>query len=254
VLSYFAPHKTRGLIVVICLLLEAALGLAPAIVFKAVIDYLARPGGHFGQLALLVVAAAGSVLVGGLISVAESYVTALISQDIVFELRKELFEALIDQPVSFFTKSRSGDMMSRLSNDIDGVEDVVTDTVFGVVHNTLVTVFDARTDAEFQLATHDRGAAAHPTHRLSTPTLNSSSRPTSTPPCTSGNSWPSPRRWPDQPAPAGPDQAGRARDPRSGQVTAEPAQRPAEDPAAVPAPLNDDLTGRAQLIAHASRR
>ncbi len=140
VLSYFAPHKTRGLIVVACLLVEAALGLAPAIVFKAVIDYLARPGGHFGHLALLVVAGVGSVLVGGLVSVAESYVTALISQDIVFELRKELFEALIDQPVSFFTKSRSGDMMSRLSNDIDGVEDVVTDTVFGVVHNTLVTV------------------------------------------------------------------------------------------------------------------
>jgi ATP-binding cassette subfamily B protein len=140
VLSYFAPHKTRGLIVVVCLLVEAALGLAPAIVFKAVIDYLARPGGQFGHLALLVVAGVGSVLVGGLVSVAESYVTALISQDIVFELRKELFEALIDQPVSFFTKSRSGDMMSRLSNDIDGVEDVVTDTVFGVVHNTLVTV------------------------------------------------------------------------------------------------------------------
>jgi ATP-binding cassette subfamily B protein len=108
VLSYFAPHKTRGLIVVICLLLEAALGLAPAIVFKAVIDYLARPGGHFGHLALLVVAGAGSVLVGGLISVAESYVTALISQDIVFALRKELFEALIDQPVSFFTRAGPG--------------------------------------------------------------------------------------------------------------------------------------------------
>jgi ATP-binding cassette subfamily B protein len=140
VLSYFAPHKARGLIVVGCLLIEAALGLAPAIVFKAVIDYLARPGGHFGHLALLVVLGVGSVLLGGLVSVAESYVTALISQDIVFQLRKELFEALIDRPVSFFTRSRSGDMMSRLSNDIDGVEDVVTDTVFGVVHNTLVTV------------------------------------------------------------------------------------------------------------------
>ena len=89
---------------------------------------------------MLVVAGVGSVLAGGLVSVAESYVTALISQDIVFQLRKQLFENLIAQPVAFFTRSRSGDMMSRMSNDIDGVEDVVTDTVFGVVHNTLVAV------------------------------------------------------------------------------------------------------------------
>jgi ATP-binding cassette subfamily B protein len=140
VFSYFAPHKRRGLAVVGFLALDAALGLAPALVFKNVIDYLARPGGHFGHLALLVAAGIGAVIAGGLISVAESYVTSLISQDIVYHLRKQLFENLLEQPVSFFTKSRSGDVMSRMSNDIDGVEDVVTDTVFGVVNNLLVGV------------------------------------------------------------------------------------------------------------------
>jgi ATP-binding cassette subfamily B protein len=51
-----------------------------------------------------------------------------------------LFGRLLDQPVGFFTDRRSGDLLSRLNTDIDGVEDVVTDTVFGLVSSVLVTI------------------------------------------------------------------------------------------------------------------
>jgi hypothetical protein len=54
--------------VVACPLVEAVLGLAPAIVFKDVIDYLANPGGSFAHLALLVSVGVGAVLLGGLMS------------------------------------------------------------------------------------------------------------------------------------------------------------------------------------------
>jgi ATP-binding cassette, subfamily B, bacterial len=140
VFSYFAPHKKRGLVVMACIAVGVTLELAPAVMFRALIDYLGRPDGQFAHVLLLVGAAIGAVVVGGLITVAESYVIALISQDIVFELRRQLFESLIEQPVSFFTKSRSGDVMSRMSNDIGGVEDVVGDTVFGIISNALVAV------------------------------------------------------------------------------------------------------------------
>jgi ATP-binding cassette subfamily B protein len=140
VFSYFAPHKKRGLVVMACIAVGVTLELAPAVMFRALIDYLGRPDGQFAHVLLLVGAAIGAVVVGGLITVAESYVIALISQDIVFELRRQLFESLIEQPVAFFTKSRSGDVMSRMSNDIGGVEDVVGDTVFGIISNALVAV------------------------------------------------------------------------------------------------------------------
>src|SRR5262249_44549789 len=52
----------------------------------------------------------------------------------------QLFGRLLDQPVGFFTDRRSGDLLSRINTDIDGVEDVVTDTVFGLVSSVLVTI------------------------------------------------------------------------------------------------------------------
>jgi len=140
VFSYFRPYRRRGLLVLACVAVEAVLGLAPAVVFKALIDYLAHPGGVFTHVLLLVGAGIAAAIAGGLIGVVESYLTSLISQGIISELRRQLFDRLLDQSVGFFTKSRSGEVMSRLTNDVDGVEDVVTDTVFGLFRNALVTV------------------------------------------------------------------------------------------------------------------
>jgi len=72
--------------------------------------------------------------------VGEAYLSTRISQGIVATLRRQLFGRLLDQPVGFFTDRRSGDLLSRINTDIDGVEDVVTDTVFGLVSSVLVTI------------------------------------------------------------------------------------------------------------------
>jgi ATP-binding cassette subfamily B protein len=139
VLSYFHPHRRAGLVVVACIAAQAVLGLAPAVVFKSVIDGLAEPHPAFAHVALLVGAGIGAALLGGLIGVAESYLSTLISQGIVATLRSELFASLLDQPVGFFTGHKAGDLLSRINTDIDGVEDVVTDTVFGLISNVIVT-------------------------------------------------------------------------------------------------------------------
>ena len=140
VLAYFGPYRGPGLIVVACIAVQAVLGLAPAVVFKALIDALAHPHPSFARVGLLVAAGIGAALLGGLVGVAESYLSTLISQGIVATLRSQLFEALLDQPVGFFTGHKAGDLLSRINTDIDGVEDVVTDTVFGLIANVLVTV------------------------------------------------------------------------------------------------------------------
>jgi len=140
VLSYFRPYRRPGLIVVACIAVQAVLGLAPAIVFKSLIDTLARPHPSFGHVALLVAAGIGAAAAGGLVGVAAAYESTVTSQGIVATLRRQLFTRLLDQPVSFFTHRRAGDLLSRINTDIDGVEDVVTDTVFGLVSNALVTI------------------------------------------------------------------------------------------------------------------
>lgn len=141
VFGYFRPYRARGARVLVCIVGDALLGLAPALVFKALIDYLARPAGHhFTHVLLFVGLGLAAAVAGGLLGVAESYLSAQISQGILFELRHQLFDRLLDQSVGFFTKSRSGDVLSRMGNDVNGVQDVVTETLFGLARNLLVTI------------------------------------------------------------------------------------------------------------------
>src|SRR5215469_16102337 len=140
VLSYFGPYRRPGVLIVMCVAVQAVLGLAPAVVFKSLIDTLAHPHPSFAHVGLLVAAGIGAAIAGGLTGVAEAYLSTRISQGIVATLRGQLFGRLLDQPVGFFTHRKAGDLLSRINTDIDGVEDVVTDTVFGLASSVLVTV------------------------------------------------------------------------------------------------------------------
>jgi ATP-binding cassette, subfamily B, bacterial len=64
----------------------------------------------------------------------------LISQGIIFDLREQVFDRLVHQSVGFYTSNRAGEVMSRIGNDVNGIENVVADTIFGVARNALVTV------------------------------------------------------------------------------------------------------------------
>jgi len=140
VLAYFRPYSRPGLLVVACIAVQAVLGLAPAVVFQRLINTLASRHPSFAHVGLLVAAGIGAAVAGGLTGVGQAYLSTVISQGIVARLRRQLFSRLLDQPVAFFTRRKAGDLLSRINTDIDGVEDVVTDTVFGLVSSTLVTV------------------------------------------------------------------------------------------------------------------
>jgi ATP-binding cassette subfamily B protein len=136
----FLPHWRPALFVLFCIGAGSGLGLVPALVTKALIDYLTHPRGGFGPLALIVSAGVAATLAAGLLGVAQAFLTNTISQGIMFDLRRELFGRLVTQSVGFFTSSRTGDLLSRMNNDIGGVEDVVADTIFGFVSALIIGV------------------------------------------------------------------------------------------------------------------
>jgi ATP-binding cassette, subfamily B, bacterial len=138
VLAYFRPYWRAGLLALGCLGAGALLGLAPALVFRALIDYLGGDAPSFGHVALLVGAGIAAATAGGLIGLAESYLTERISQGIIFDLREQLFDRLMHQSVGFYTHNRAGEVMSRIGNDVNDIENVVADTVFGVANNAIV--------------------------------------------------------------------------------------------------------------------
>jgi ATP-binding cassette, subfamily B, bacterial len=140
VLGYFRPYWRAGLLALGCIGAGAVLGLAPALVFRALIDYLGSADPAFGHVALLVGAGLGAAIAGGLVGLAQAYLEERISQGIIFDLREQLFDRLLHQSVGFYTSHRAGEVMSRIGNDVNDIENVVADTVFGVVRNAIVTV------------------------------------------------------------------------------------------------------------------
>lgn len=140
VFGYFRPYWRPGAVALACILGQAVLGLAPALVFKTLIDYLSKPHIAFGHVAVVVAAGFAAAIAGGLLGVAESYLTETISQGIVYDLREQMFGSLLGQSVAFFTHSRFGDVMSRITNDVTGIEDVIASTVLGLARAGIVAI------------------------------------------------------------------------------------------------------------------
>jgi ATP-binding cassette, subfamily B, bacterial len=140
VFGTFRPYTRLGLLALACIAFGAALGLVPALLAKSLIDYLTRPSPVFSHVGVLVAATFAAAIVGGLVGVGESYLRARISEGIMADLREALFGRVIRQTVSFYTHSRTGDVLSRMENDVGRVDDVVSSTVFGLVESALTVV------------------------------------------------------------------------------------------------------------------
>jgi len=138
VFSYFIPYWRLAMVVLACIGVAAALGLIPALVTRELINYLTARHGGFSFVAILIGILVGSSLLGGLIGVLQSYFSNRISQSIMFDLRNQLFDRVLKQSMAFFTGTRTGDVMSRLSNDVNGVQSVVSDTIFSLVNNVVI--------------------------------------------------------------------------------------------------------------------
>jgi ATP-binding cassette subfamily B protein len=135
--SYFRPYWRRGLISVAAISAGAVLALVPALVSKALIDHLSAHDAHFSYIAFLVAGGLVAAIASGLVGVADAYVSTSISQGIMSDLRWQLFDRLLGHSVGFFTRSRTGDVMSRINNDVGRIEDVVSDTIFGVIRSLI---------------------------------------------------------------------------------------------------------------------
>jgi ATP-binding cassette subfamily B protein len=136
---YFRPYWRHGLLVLICVSAIATIGLVPPLLIRAVVD-VAIPS---ADVSLLVVLAAGMVAapaLAGLLGVAQTYLNTLISQRVMFDLRNELYAHLQSLSLRFFTATKTGDIMSRLNNDVSGVSRVVGETMTQTVMQALLLI------------------------------------------------------------------------------------------------------------------
>jgi len=146
ILAYFAPYWRQEVLVLACIFVTSALGQLPPFFTKLVIDDAIR-NRDLHALALYVGAMIASALAATGIGVWQGYLNALVGEGIMRDMRDALVRHLHRMPLSFFTSTKTGEIMNRVSNDVDAVDSVVTGTMVTVVTNvamiltTLIAIF-----------------------------------------------------------------------------------------------------------------
>lgn len=144
ILSYFKPYWKLMIMMFITIIMTSALGVVPSILTKNIID-IALPKRSAGLLVIYVVLSFSVSLVLNLISVAQSYLNTLVSKSIIRDLRKGMYKHLQNMPLEFFSNVKSGEITSRLSNDIGGIESVFSSTFIQIIQGIFVFVITAAT-------------------------------------------------------------------------------------------------------------
>ncbi|HET7808072.1 MAG TPA: ABC transporter ATP-binding protein, partial [Gaiellaceae bacterium] len=133
------PYKTRSLLSIVALLLATATALAPPYLSKYAIDEgIAQH--DLNKLWWIV----GAFLVAGLLNwgltYAQTYLTGWVGERILADLRNRLFDHLQDLSLGFYERNRAGVIISRLTNDVEAIDQLVTDGVTSLVQNTLTLI------------------------------------------------------------------------------------------------------------------
>lgn len=129
----FRPYQLRlgallGLIVV-----SAALGVVPAFLLKRALEAIAR--GDTRALSANAAGMIGIAVATGVLGVVQTLLSNQVGQRVMHDLRAAVFRHLQRLSLAFFTRTRTGEVQSRISNDIGGVQNVVTNTATSIASN-----------------------------------------------------------------------------------------------------------------------
>ena len=131
------PYKVSIIGFLVSILLAAAIALVPPFVFRAIIDD-AIPSGNRGRIWWLASFAIAAALFDAVLAITQRWYSSRIGEGLIYDLRVALFDKVQRMPVAFFTRTQTGSLMSRLSNDVVGAQSAVTSTLGSVVSNVVV--------------------------------------------------------------------------------------------------------------------
>jgi ATP-binding cassette subfamily B protein len=146
IVALFVPFRSKIILTMVLVVLGAALAVLPPLLVKQAFDVGLFPtdGGSPNLVALaeIVGVMVALFIIAALLGVWQTYLTATVGNSVMGALRIKLFSQLQAMELSFFTRTKTGIIQSRLQNDVGGVANVLTNTVSSVLGNT-VTVISA---------------------------------------------------------------------------------------------------------------
>ncbi len=139
VAKYAQPYWWRASLLVIAITVSSLLNLISPLLYRDLLDN-ALPNADVARLNLLALGLVGLPITARLIGIAQSYLSASVGEGIIYDLRKTLYAHMQQMSLRFFTHTKTGEMMSRLNNDVHGAQQAITGTLVNLVTNIIALI------------------------------------------------------------------------------------------------------------------
>ena len=137
--ALFRDHRMPLAVVVLIIVASSIVGMASPFLLRAVIDD-ALPRQNVHLLIALVVGMIAVAAITAVLGVVQTWISTAVGQRVMHRLRVDVFTHLQRQSIGFFTRTRTGEVQSRITNDIGGMEAVVTSTATSVAANLTTAI------------------------------------------------------------------------------------------------------------------
>ncbi|NNC43940.1 MAG: ABC transporter ATP-binding protein [Acidimicrobiia bacterium] len=139
VFEYARPYLRYLIIVLVSIAFIGIVTLAPPLLIRDLID-IAIPAKDIGRVTLLGIGMVAVPLLNGAIGLVQRWASSTAGEGIIFDLRRQLFGHLGSMSLGFFTNTRTGELNSRLNNDVVGAQQAITGTLVSLVSNAFSTI------------------------------------------------------------------------------------------------------------------
>jgi ATP-binding cassette, subfamily B, bacterial len=138
----FTPYRWQMAIVTVIIAASSVVTVASPFLLRAIID-TALPDKNLRLLVVLVAGMIGIAAISSAFGVIQTWISTKVGQQVMHGLRTSVFSHLQRQSIAFFTRTRTGEVQSRITNDIGGMESVVTSTATSIASNLTTAVATA---------------------------------------------------------------------------------------------------------------
>ncbi len=136
VLSYGKPYRTLIVILLILILVQSGIGLLNPLILRDLLD-VTLPNGDVARLNLLALALIMIPVTNSAMSLIIRRVNSSVGEGVIYDLRRTLYAHLQRMSLRFFTNTRSGELMSRLNNDVVNAQTAISDTIVGTIAQSI---------------------------------------------------------------------------------------------------------------------
>ncbi len=137
--AFARPYQLRVVGLLFTILLISGISLISPLLYRDLIDN-AIPNGDRTRLGWLAVGMVGIPLLNGVIGVWQRHLNSQIGEGVIYDLRRALYAHMQRMSLRFFTQTRTGELMSRLNNDVVGAQRAISDTLVTIISNVVTLV------------------------------------------------------------------------------------------------------------------